>query len=71
MCIAIPARIVSIEGQSARVETGSLQTQVLLAYPDAKVNDWVLIQSGIALATIEEEAARETLELLKMARHGT
>ena len=33
--------------------------------PEAEVGDWVLIHVGFALERIDEEQARETLELLQ------
>jgi hydrogenase assembly chaperone HypC/HupF len=66
MCIAIPAKIIAIDGMKARVESGLLSTEVLLALSDAKVDQWVLVQSGIALAAIDENEADERLEILQM-----
>ncbi|MFA6565661.1 MAG: HypC/HybG/HupF family hydrogenase formation chaperone [Candidatus Paceibacterota bacterium] len=37
----------------------------LLACPDAKEGDYCLTHAGSALSVIDEESARETLELLR------
>ena len=64
MCIAIPAKIIAIDGQKAWVAVSSAKTEVFLSFSGAKLGDWVLVHAGIALAAIEEEQALETLQLL-------
>lgn len=64
MCISLPARICAIEGQAAEVETYNVRRTVLLAVEGARLGDWVLIHGGIAVATLSEPEAEETLELL-------
>jgi len=65
MCISLPARIVSIVGQTARVEVNQLERQVLLTMIEARVGDWVLIYGGAALAILDESAAAETTALVQ------
>ena len=64
MCVSIPAKVVSIAGQVAEVEINHLSRHVLLV-ASAQVGDWVLVYSGAALAVIDEESARETLQLIE------
>lgn len=63
MCIAIPARIISIEGLRATVEVGQ-QTQCVLLTVEATVGDWVLLHAGAAIRRVDEEFARQSLKLL-------
>ncbi len=63
MCIAIPVRIISIEGPRATVEIGQ-NTQSILLTVDAKVGDWVLLHAGAAIGRVDEEFARQSLQLL-------
>jgi len=71
MCLAVPGKIVSIEGddpilRSARVSFGGVIKQVNLAYvPEAKIGDWVLVHVGFALNTIDEEEASQVFEYLR------
>jgi hydrogenase expression/formation protein HypC len=37
----------------------------LLLLEDARVGDWVIVHAGFAIQTIDEEAARETLQILR------
>jgi len=67
MCLAIPARIVTIEEQHmASVDLMGVSRKVSLdLVPEAQVGDHVLVHAGFALQVIDEETANETLELLK------
>jgi len=66
VCLAVPARIVSIEGTDAVVDMDGVQRAASLALtPEAKVGDYVLLHAGFAIHLIDEQRARETLELLE------
>lgn len=63
MCLAIPARIVSIDGEMATVEIGGVQREASLALVDADINDYVILHVGIAIAKLDEAEAAERLKL--------
>ncbi|MBI4946912.1 MAG: HypC/HybG/HupF family hydrogenase formation chaperone [Bacteroidetes bacterium] len=66
MCLSVPAKIISIEGDMAQVKIGgtTLTTGLqLLEYP--KIGEYVLIHSGFAISKLSEEDAAETLKLLQ------
>ncbi len=64
MCLAVPVRVVEIEGQVARVELGGVLREIsLVLTPDAQVGDYVLIHTGFAISVLDEEEAQETLRL--------
>ncbi|MFC2010252.1 HypC/HybG/HupF family hydrogenase formation chaperone [Chloroflexota bacterium] len=66
MCLAIPARVVSIEGKRAEVEVGGVSRKVSLwLTPEVKVGDYVLVHTGYAINVIDEVEAEETLRLLE------
>jgi hydrogenase expression/formation protein HypC len=69
MCLGIPAQIVELvdaEGGVAKAEISGVRREISVALcPEAKVGDWVLVHVGFALATMDEDQARETLELLE------
>lgn len=71
MCLAVPGKILSIEGmddllRSARVDFGGVVKQVNLAYvPEARVGDYVLVHVGFAISTIDEAEALEVFEYLR------
>lgn len=72
MCLAIPGKIETIdEGADAilrtgRVNFGGIVREVSLAcVPEAQVGDYVLVHAGVAINTIDERAAQETLSYLQ------
>ena len=69
MCLGIPAQIVEIvdsEGGLAKAEISGVRRAVSIALcPEAEVGDWVLVHVGFALERIDEQQARETIELLE------
>jgi len=66
MCLAIPARVKSIEGIEAEVEIGGVSRKAsILLTPEARVGDYVLLHTGYAINVIDEEEAAETLKLLE------
>lgn len=68
MCLAIPGRIVAIEGSGpegrvARVDYGiAVKSAQLLFLPEAKVGDYVIVQAGFASTLLSEAEALEALE---------
>jgi hydrogenase expression/formation protein HypC len=71
MCLAVPGKIVSIEGQdpimrAGRVNFGGIVKEVNLSYvPEAKVNDYVIVHVGFALSIVDEKEALQVFEYLK------
>jgi hydrogenase expression/formation protein HypC len=64
MCLAIPVRIMEINGQMARVELDGVEREVSLALtPEARPGDYVLIHTGYAISVLDEAEALETLKL--------
>ena len=64
MCLAIPARVVSIDNSMAKVDFGSGVTrEVNVMLVDVKVGEYVLVHSGYAIQVIDKKAAEETIEL--------
>jgi len=77
MCLAVPGKIISIEGQdsivrSGRVEFGGIVREVSLAcVPEAKIGDYVIVHAGFALNVLDEEQARITLDYLQQIAEQT
>ncbi len=71
MCLAVPGKIVSIEGddpilRSGRVDFSGVVKQINLAYvPEAKVGDYVLVHVGFAINVIDEAEANQVFEYLR------
>ena len=67
MCLAVPARIVRLEGSgSGLVEyLGSKVATNFSLLPEAKVGDWVIVHAGFAISLLDEKEARKTLRLFR------
>jgi hydrogenase expression/formation protein HypC len=71
MCLAIPGKIVSIEGndpllRSGRVNFAGVTKLVNLScVPEARVGEYVLVHVGLAISTIDEQEAVQVFEYLR------
>jgi hydrogenase expression/formation protein HypC len=70
MCLAIPGRVVEIEGadlfRTGRVSFGGIVREVnLMAVPQATVGSYVLVHVGMAIGTIDEAEAGKVFEYLE------
>ncbi|MHC4426244.1 MAG: HypC/HybG/HupF family hydrogenase formation chaperone [Planctomycetota bacterium] len=65
MCLAIPARIVELEGDKAVVDAmGNRWKAKTTLLPEAKMGDLVLIHAGFAISLVDEEEAKKTWQLI-------
>ncbi|HEC02471.1 MAG TPA: HypC/HybG/HupF family hydrogenase formation chaperone [Phycisphaerales bacterium] len=65
MCLAIPARIVELDGDKAVVDAmGNRWKAKTTLLPDAKLGDLVLIHAGFAISLVDEEEAKKTWQLI-------
>ncbi|MCS0639515.1 HypC/HybG/HupF family hydrogenase formation chaperone [Streptomyces sp. LP05-1] len=70
MCLAVPGRVLDIEERDgtrmARVDFGGVVKDVCLEYvPDMEVGDYAIVHVGFALQRLDEESARQTLDLFE------
>ena len=64
MCLAIPAKIMNIENDKAKVDFGEkVLREINIALVNAKVGDYVLVHAGYAIQVMDEKEAQETLQL--------
>ncbi len=71
MCLAMPAEVIAIEGETGRVNLGGIHKEVSLALvEDVDVGDYVLIHVGYALNKVSPEEAERTLALFAEAGLG-
>jgi hydrogenase expression/formation protein HypC len=76
MCLAVPGKIIETAelaaGRFAKVDFGGVTRQVQLDFvPEAQTGDYVLVHVGFAIATIDEDEARRTYELLRQLEEGS
>ena len=71
MCLAVPGKIMSIEGtdpvlRCGKVNFGGIVKQINLAYvPEAKIGDYVLVHVGFAISTVDEAEAQQVFDYLR------
>jgi hydrogenase expression/formation protein HypC len=64
MCLAIPAKVVSVRQEKARVDFGEgVLREVNVTLVKAKVGDYVLVHAGYAIQVLDEKEAQETIRL--------
>ncbi|MCX8171795.1 MAG: HypC/HybG/HupF family hydrogenase formation chaperone [Candidatus Bathyarchaeota archaeon] len=63
MCLAIPARVIEVNGDLAKVDFGGVVREVNVSLVDAKIGDYILVHAGYAIQVLDEKEANETLEL--------
>lgn len=59
MCIALPARLVAVEGEVGVVDAAGRRVAVNLAFtPEARVGSWLIVHSGVAVRVVADTAQR-------------
>ncbi len=66
MCLAIPMRLIEIDGAAGVAEVDGVTRQVRLdLLPEVALGDYILIHAGLAIARVDPDYALETLSLLR------
>ena len=66
MCIGIPVKLVERDEYSGIGEIEGVRRRISLALVlEARVGDYILVHAGCGMHVIDEEAAVETLNLLR------
>ncbi len=71
MCLAIPGKVLKIDGQAATVDFGGARREVRLdLLRNVREGDYVLVHAGYAIQTLDEKAALETLKAWEEIARG-
>lgn len=66
MCLAVPGKVISIEGKAAIVDFGGMRREVRLdLLSKVKRGDYVIVHVGYAIQTLDEKEAKKILESWK------
>ena len=71
MCLAVPGKIISIDGnepllRSGRVSFGGIVKEVNLAYtPEAQIGDYVIVHVGFAISVLDQDEAHKVLHYIR------
>ena len=64
MCLAIPAKVLEIQGDIAKVDFGQgVAREVNVMLVEAHIGEYVLVHAGYAIQLLDQEAAEESLRL--------
>jgi hydrogenase expression/formation protein HypC len=66
MCLAVPAKVISIDEDFITAEIdvmGNTKTVGILLTPEAQVGSWVLVHAGQAISVVSDEEATESLKM--------
>jgi len=67
MCMALPARVREVRGDTALVERGAGRGRWHLPVPEVRPGEWELLPLGTAVEQVPEEVARDLLALWEEA----
>ena len=66
MCLAVPAKVVSIEGSVANVDMmGNSSCADISLLEKVSVGDYIMVHAGFAIQKYDEEEALATLSLIE------
>ncbi len=63
MCLAIPGKVVSIDGSIAVIDFGGVRRETNVSLVEVKPGDYVVVHAGFAIQTVDELDAMETIRL--------
>ncbi len=63
MCIAIPGKVLEVEGDQASVDFNGNRVSVNTGLVDPKPGQYVLVHAGCAIEVMEKDKAQEIIDL--------
>ena len=63
MCIAIPGKVESIDGNMAKVDFNGNLVNVTTGIIEPEVGQYVLVHAGCAIEVMEKDKAQELIDL--------
>jgi hydrogenase expression/formation protein HypC len=66
LCLAIPGKVIGINGNRATIEYGEgIRNQANVSLVDVSIGDYVLVHAGFAIKVMDEDEASRTLDVWK------
>ena len=67
MCVGVPMQVVSRDGDDIVAEIDGVRrsASLMMLGDEVKIGDFLIIHAGFAIAKLDEEEARETLQLMR------
>ena len=65
MCLAVPAKVISVNGDRAIVDFGGVQREILVTLIEEKISpgDYVIVHAGFAIQKLDKGTAISILKL--------
>lgn len=64
MCLAVPGKILEINGETALVDFGGIKKHANISFVDCNIGDYVLVHVGFAIEKVDQKKAEEHYRLL-------
>ncbi len=66
MCLAVPAKVVSIDGIIAQADMmGNMTSADISLLEKVNIGDYIMVHAGFAIQKYDEDEAKATLDILK------
>ena len=66
MCLAVPAKVISIDGIIAQADMmGNMTSADISLLEKVHVGDYIMVHAGFAIQKYDEDEAKATLDLLR------
>lgn len=66
MCLAVPMRLVELDGNEAVADAGGVRRKIRVDFlSQPQVGEYVICHAGFAIERLRPEDARETLDLFQ------
>jgi hydrogenase expression/formation protein HypC len=70
MCIAVPMKLIEIEGNTGKVLFSGNKMNVNISLVSPKIGDYLLIHAGCAIEIVQQEIADEILDIFELIYRG-
>ena len=67
MCLGVPMQVVSIDGTDivAEIDGVKREASLMILDDEVSVGDFVIVHAGFAISKLDEQEARETLQMMR------
>ncbi|MHA2063881.1 MAG: HypC/HybG/HupF family hydrogenase formation chaperone [Candidatus Thorarchaeota archaeon] len=66
MCLAVPALVLSIDGEFAQVDFGGASKRICVTLlPELEVGEYVIVHTGYAIEKMKPDEAKKSLALFE------
>ncbi len=62
MCLAVPGKILEIDGDDAKVDFGGVTRKANISLVDVSVGDYIIVHAGYAIQILSPQDAKETMD---------